>query len=158
MSACFLFSLQFPDLPVVMLLLGVCFPFFLSRYMKRMVDQEPAYARFSPLWLCGIYTVIFGTLICSLFTAVYVTVINPSFMSDYFNSVIATLESATVPENYSGMADVLRRAKEQHILPGGMQFVATMGWFTCFGGSILSLVIALIISGSRRRATESMWR
>jgi hypothetical protein len=39
-----------------------------------------------------------------------------------------------------------------------MQFVATMGWFTCFFGSVLSMVLAMVVSRGKPRKTAGIWR
>lgn len=151
MSACLLLSLRVEALPLLIPLLALGFPFFLAHYMRRMARREPAYCKFSALWLCGIYTVIFGTLICSLFSGVYLTVIDPGFIRTYVAGALAEIEAMPSSGEYAATADVLRRALDGHLLPGGMQFVVSMGWLTCFGGSMLSLVLALILGGGRRR-------
>lgn len=150
MSACLLLSLRIESLPVFMPLLALGFPFLLAYYMRRMARQEPAYSKFSALWLCGIYSVIFGTLICSLFSGIYLTVIDPGFIHSYIANALVEIESSPAAGEYAATTDMMRRALDGRMLPGGMQFVASMGWLTCFAGSMLSLVLALMLGGRRR--------
>lgn len=145
MSACVFLSIKVPVLPMLFLLLLAGFPFFLSYLMMRLKREEPTYSKFSALWLFGIYTVIFGTLICSLFSGVYLTLINPSFLNDYVADALATIEASPMSGQYAETSDMMRRALDEHLLPGGMQYVVSMAWFTCFSGSMLSMILALIL-------------
>jgi len=154
MSACLLLSLRIESLPVLMLLLALGFPFLLAYYMRRMSLLEPAYSKISALWLCGIYSVIFGTLICSLLSGIYLTVIDPGFIHAYVENALMEIESSPVAGEYAATTEMMRRAIDGRMLPGGMQFVASMGWLTCFVGSMLSLVLAVVIGRRRQHAAE----
>lgn len=145
MSACVLLSLRFPVLPLFLPVLVVCFVVMLWRIIRRMASEERTYYKFSALWLCGIYTVIFGTLICSLFSGIYLTLIDPGFVHNYVASAVETIEQSPQASEYASTTEVLHRALDARMFPGGMQFVATMGWLTCFGGSILSMLISAVI-------------
>lgn len=158
MSMCLLLSLRFPVLPVFVGPLALFFPFLLARLMKRMAVACPGYGKFSALWLFGIYTVIFGTLICSLVSGVYLTLIEPGFIGSYVTSAIATLEASPQASEYSDTVDLMRQALEARMLPTGMEFVSSMAWLTCFAGSMLSLVIAAIIGKTQSRKAADMWR
>ncbi len=147
MSACVLFSLSMPALPMLVPLLALGFPVLLGYYMKR-----------SALWLFGIYSVIFGTLICSLFSALYLVVINPGFIASYVSTTLSTIEASPVAAEYVDMTTVMRSALESRRLPSGMQFVTTIGWFSCFVGSMLSMLLAGILSASKKRKTADMFR
>ncbi len=153
MSACLLMSLRIEILSMLVFPLMACFPIVLGMTMKRIATREPAYMKVSALWLGGIYTVIFGTLICSLFSGVYLLFIDPGFVNSYFDHAITTIESSPMAVEYEATTDLMREAMDAHILPTGMEFVSTMGWITCFAGSILSLVLSVIIvkTGKKRR-------
>lgn len=157
-STCFLYGLHEPMLQTLVLPMLIVFPFLMAFMMKRLAKACPAYNRFSPLWLFGIYSVIFGTLICMLFSMLYVIFIDPGFIAAYAQSMLNELEAMPASEKYASTIDVIRYAIESHQLPSGPKFVTTMGWFTCFSGSILSLILALIISRSSSRKRISMFR
>ena len=158
MSACVLFSLSMPALPMLVPLLALGFPVLLGYYMKRLAKACPSYGKFSALWLFGIYSVIFGTLICSLFSALYLVVINPGFIASYVSTTLSTIEASPVAAEYVDMTTVMRSALESRRLPSGMQFVTTIGWFSCFVGSMLSMLLAGILSASKKRKTADMFR
>lgn len=156
--ACFLLSLKFGVLQMLVLPLMIGFPFLLAMLMKKLAAHEPAYRRFSPLWLFGIYGVIFGTLICMLFSLSYLAFLDPSFITEYVQSSIDSLQTLPESHKYEATVDVLRKAMDSHLLPTRSQFVTSMAWFTCFAGSILSLFLALIISRTQIKKRLSMFR
>ena len=151
MSACLLFSVKIPVLPVLLLPLAIGFPFLLWTLMKKIVKEEPSYKKFSSLWLGGIYTVIFGTLICMFFSGIYLVMFEPGFVHLYVMNAIEAVENSAVAGDYESSIIMMRQALESHILPSGMEFLTTMGWFTCFIGSMMSLIIALIMSQGAKR-------
>lgn len=157
-SICFFLSVRVPFLQTLMLPLIIAFPFFLGYLMKRMARTEPTYNRFSPLWLFGIYSVIFGSLICALFAGIYLSYIDSSFLVRYITQAIADINASPAAKDYRATVEMMQEALDSHILPSGMQFVSSMAWFTCFSGSILSLVLALILSRKSPKKSVSMFR
>lgn len=154
MSACVLMSIKFPALPMLLLPLGIGFPFVLWVLLKKIVKAEPSYNKFSALWLGGIYTVIFGTLICLFLSGLYVVFVEPGFVHLYITNAIEAVESTPMAGNYEASIRMMREALEAHLLPSGLEFLTTMAWTTCFCGSILSLIIALLMSKGGRRVTR----
>ena len=146
MSACVLFSINFPPLPMLLFPLGIGFPFLLWFLIRKISREEASYNKFSSLWLGGIYTVIFGTLICLFLSALYIVFIQPDFVAIYVNNALEAVESSPMAADYAESIEMMHKAIEAHILPSGMEFLTTMAWFTCFCGSVLSAVIALIIN------------
>lgn len=157
MSGCFLLSVEVPSLQMLILPLAIGFPILMAVMMRRLCRREPSYMRTSALWLFGIYTVIFGTLICCLFTALYLVAVDPGFLGRYVATALAAMESSSAAGQYADTIDLMRRAMDSKLLPTPTEFVSTMGWLTCFAGSVLSLILALIITATRRRAAD-MWR
>lgn len=151
--ACFLLSVRWDFLSLLMFPLMLLFPFVLGYMMRRMATTEPGYNRFSPMWLFGIYTVIFGTLIASLFSSLYLTFVDPGFVNTYISNTIAIIESSPMAAEYEATTDMMRRALDSHQVPSGLQFVTTMGWCVCFSGSMLSLVLSFILSRRKSRDT-----
>ena len=154
MSACLLMSVKIPALPLLILPLGIGFPFVLFNLMKRIAKSETSYSKFSSLWLGGIYTVIFGTLICMFLSALYITFVEPGFVHIYVDNALKAIESSPMADQYESSIILMREAMEARILPSGLEFLTTMAWFTCFIGSILSLMIAMIISKSSSKVSR----
>lgn len=151
MSMCLLASLKFPGLPVLVLPLMCGVPVVLYFLMRRVRDTDERCRRVSSLWLMGIYTFIFGSLICALVSDLYVMFAEPHFVRDYVALALQELESAPDPSQFASQTDLLRSALNSHALPGNMQFIASMGWATCFAGSLLSLITAAILAPRRPR-------
>lgn len=156
MSACLLLSVKIQVLPMLLLPLGLAFPFVLWIMLKKIVREEPSFNKFSSLWLGGIYTVIFGTLICMFLSALYIMFIEPDFVTLYVNNALTAVESSPMAAEYESSVEMMRNAMAAHILPSGFEFLTTMAWFTCFSGSMLSLVLALIMSKSGKRTVEGL--
>lgn len=158
MSACLLLSLKVDILPMLIFPLAIGFPFLLARIMRGIARQQPAYLKVSALWLAGIYSVIFGSLICTFLSALYLTFVEPSFVSAYVANAIATIESSPMAAEYEATTSLMREAMDSHMLPSGIEFISTMAWCTCFSGSILSLILAFFIVRFRKRDTSASWR
>ena len=154
MSACLLLSIKFPVLPIFILPLGIGFPFLLWVLMKRIEKAEPAFHKFSSLWLGGIYTVIFGTIIALFLSALYVVIVEPGFVYLYINNALEAVESSQMASEYETSIKLMREAMDAHLLPSGFEFLSSMAWFTCFAGSILSLILALFMSRSGNKVTK----
>ena len=154
MSACFLMSIKMPALPMLLLPLTIGFPFLLWALLRRISREEPSYLKLSSLWLGGIYTVIFGTLICMLLSGLYLVFVEPGFVGLDVNNAIDIVSSSPMAAEYEETIALMERAMEAHILPSGMEFLTTMGWLTCFMGSVVSLVIALLMTKIGRTVSE----
>ena len=154
MSACFLMSIRMPSLPMLLLPLMIGFPFVLWRLLKRICIAEPAYKKFSSLWLAGIYTVIFGTLICTLFSAIYMFFIEPGFVIQYVNNAIEVVEASPMASQYQQTVALMKEAIDNHILPSPTEFLTTMAWLTCFSGSMISLFVALLMTRMSGKVSE----
>ena len=154
MSFCLLLSIKLPALPMFLLPLSIGFPFILWMLMRRIVKSEPSYNKFSSMWLGGIYTVIFGSLICLFLSALYVTFIEPNFVWHYVNNAIEAIESSPMSGDYEETLLLMKEAMKAHILPSSFEFLTTMAWFTCFSGSVLSLLLALLIGRSTKKVTR----
>lgn len=146
MSFCQMASVNSSSGNFVFMGMFLAFPFILYLFMKRMVRTHPAFSKMMAVWVYGIYTVIFGTLICALFTACYIYFIYPDFLSDMADQHLTlikshprgTLSASTV--SYFEDLDAIYR----HIPP--MQFVAAMGWATAFYGCVISCPLAFFVS------------
>lgn len=152
---CFLLGNRFPQLPLlsVPLLLGV--PFVMLLLMKPVVKETPQYLRFSPLWLFGIYTFIFASLICALFMALYLMFIEPHFITTSLANAAASIRAAGLESQFAEQLSVIDMALSRGAVPSPMQLVAAMAWTTCFGGSVLSMALAWIVTlGGRNKAFQ----
>lgn len=154
MSACILLSIKIPALPMLLIPLALGFPVVLWSLMRKISKEEPSYNKFSSLWLGGIYTVIFGTLISTFLSGLYVTFFEPDFVNIYINNALEAIEATPMADQYEASIHLMHEAIDAHILPSGLEFLTSMAWFTCFTGSILSLVIALLMTKTRKNVSR----
>ena len=154
MSACFLLSVRIPALPMFMLPLAAGFPVVLWMLLRKICIEQPSYRKLSSLWLAGIYTVIFGTMVCLLLSGLYITFFEPGFVGLYIQNAIDVLQASPVSADYGASIEILKEMAEAHLLPSSMEFLLTISWFTCFMGSVLSLVIALLMTRNSRKAID----
>ena len=146
-AACFLFSLRLPAVSAGVFPLLCCTLVLLYLRMRRLAAVDEAYRRVAPLWLYGIYTFVFGSLIAALFTAVVMIFVEPGFIGRYLAESVAQVEASPMAAEFAEHTALMHRALDAGILPSESQFVSTMGWFTAFGGSMLSLIMAALVSG-----------
>lgn len=129
-------------------------PFLLYRLMGRLSSRYPQYSSYWPLWLFGIYSFIFATLICALLAAVYLVFVEPAFISTYFHNALDALESLSAEPaspDFSAQAEVIRSAIDRRMLPSSMELVASMSWLCAFGGAVLSAALARLYVTVRSR-------
>jgi hypothetical protein len=158
MALCFMLSLRLPQLSFMLLLLTVGIPFVVGAIMWQVCKREPHYCRFTPLWLMGIYTFIFGSLIAAAVSAAWLLLVDPSFLYSYISNALALFKSAPAGTVPAAELTMLQQAIENKAIPSPMQFVFTMIWTTSFLGSLLSMAIAAvmtIICRSRFQSTDS---
>ena len=158
MSACMLMGLKISFLPMLLLPLAIGFPFLLWIIMRNIGRVEPSYMKFSSLWLGGIYSVIFGTIICLFLSALYVVNFEPGFFAAYVRQSIESIEATPMADDYAGTITLMKEALEAKILPSSLEFLTTMSWLTCFAGSILSFVLALLITKMSGKVSEAFDR
>lgn len=151
MSACILLSIKIPMMPLFLVPLAVGFPILLWVLMKNIIKADPSYNKFSTIWLGGLYTVIFGTLISLFLSALYIKFFEPNFVWYYVNNALEAVESSPMVGDYEQAITLMREAMEAHILPSSFEFLTTLAWFTCFSGSIISLFLALILSKNGKK-------
>lgn len=146
MAGCFFFSLDSAVASFMLLPLLIAFPFILAMRTIALARANPQYRKVAPLWVYGIYSTIFATLICSLFSALYMVLINPGFMHDYITRSVELLQASPLASEYTSEIELMKKMSESDRIPSPMQLVTSMGWAICFGGSMISLPIAWIAS------------
>lgn len=147
-AASVLLSNRVPGLGILALPSLLAAPFLLASLMKRVAADRPSYRSFFPLWLFGIYSFIFATLICALLSALYLVFIEPGFVGTYFSNAVSAMEEASRQSqgvDFSRQAEVFRAAVDNRLLPSPMELVASMSWLSAFTGSVLSALVARVV-------------
>lgn len=155
-SACLIFSLRSALASLLALPVTAAFPVVIGFCIIRFARNNPDHRKVAALWVFGIYTTIFATLICALLTAFYLLLFDPGFIREYITESARLLEASPMAADYSAQTAALKRISESHAVPTPMQFVASMGWSTCFLGSMISLPFAFIASRTGRWMPQRM--
>ena len=148
LAGLFFMSLKYPFANVAIFPVALGFPLLLAWQMRKWLRTDSSYCKISTLWLGGIYTCIFGSLITALFTSVMLLFVVPGFLGQYLMQAADTLAQSPMAADYSLEIEVARRAAARGMLPSPLNFAMTMAWATSFFGSLLSFVLAAIISRS----------
>lgn len=144
-ASCFLFSMHAEVLSLFMFILIAGVPALLAARMRRMAAEVEAYARIAPLWLMGIYTFIFASLIAILFTTAILLFVEKGLLYRMAESGIEQLKANNADGSFSRQIELGNLALEKHLIPTPVDFSLTMAWGTSFVGSIISLVTAWLI-------------
>lgn len=133
-----------PWLSWVALALVVSMPFYTWRLMRQYFVEEQGFPNFSSLWMMGILTFIYGSLLAGLASWAVMTWVRPNYIYDTMQQMIA-LYSSNPSEDAQLLVDVLRSMIAQGKMPRPIEMVMTAFWLTSFAGSMLSLVVAIVV-------------
>lgn len=133
-----------PLLGLVGLLLMLGVPFVVYRLLAKSYRLTEFKATYSELWLEGIVTFFFATLIVSAVSVIFMTWIYPGWLVDQFHIAIAQGEASDLPQ-LQNMAAILSEALAQHMLPSPIQLTLDMAWLVLFSGSMLSMLLAWVV-------------
>ncbi|MBO5053218.1 MAG: DUF4199 domain-containing protein [Muribaculaceae bacterium] len=138
-----LMVIYYPVLSWVVLLMMLCVPFIVFRYMRRAAVSANGTARYADTALHGISMVIFATLIMSMVVYIYLKFINPDYIFNTVNGMIVALKDSGRQEDLE-IAEQLGRVVEAHALPSAIKMVIPLAVLTVISGFILSLILAPI--------------
>ena len=129
----------------VLMLMIVCLPVAVYATMRTTVGRTRGKVAWSSLWMQGIMSFLFGSVICGLVTMIYLKFIEPNFLVDLFQMCIDTY--ASIPGNEAAqVTEMLQNMVKHGAVPTATSFTMSMFWLTAFSGSMLSLFLALIAS------------
>ena len=129
----------------VLMLMMVCLPIAVYATMRTTVGRTRGKVVWSSLWMQGIMSFLFGSVICGLVTMVYLKFVEPNFLVDLFQMCIDTY--ASIPGKEAEQAtEMLQNIVKHGGVPTATSFTMSMFWLTAFSGSMLSLFLALIAS------------
>lgn len=140
----FAFAPMVPMLSVVSLVLMAGVPVLIYIFLRRSYIDDYCKTVFSSLWMEGIAIFFCGSLISSLVAVAYMTWINPGYINGLVDTLIASY-NAVDWDRGKEFADILERARAQHLIPSPVQLAVDMIWLIVFSGSILSMLMALLV-------------
>lgn len=143
LSVSVVFSDRAALLPVLALVLIVCWPLAIYRIQRREHLAAGGAMPYAGLWLTGIMTVVFGSLICALVTCGVITALRPNFIYEQMQEALDIYRQ--VPEmRGSEMMTVMQQATDKGMLPSPIEYAMQMFWLTSFAGSVISAVLAFV--------------
>lgn len=126
-------------------ILLIALPFVLYYIMLRYKKQEPENAHFSQLWMFGIFLFFFASLLSGIVEYVYYRYINPTYIEMQMAALLDLIEEITQAQN-SEMLQIMRTGLEKGGAPSPIEMVFQTIWTNVFLGSLLSIIVALIVS------------
>lgn len=135
---------------VVLMLMILCLPIAVYSTMRMTITRTRGQVTWSSLWMQGIMSFLFGSVICGLVTMVYLKFVEPTFLSDIVQRCIDTY--ASIPgKEAAEVTEMLRNVVEMGMVPTASSFTTSMFWLTAFSGSVLSLFLAIIAGSIGKR-------
>jgi len=130
----------------------IAVPTFAYILLARSFKARP-FSTFSALWLQGICTFFFGSLIMAVASYVCMRWLYPTFIADQINAVVEIYGAIDDPDARS-MASMLQKASETKSLPTPIEVSLEMIYMAVFSGSLLSMVLSLVVRSRGRRGNS----
>ncbi len=136
-------SVRFPILSLLTLAMTIYLPIAVFRWMRRSHAASEYRSTVSELWMQGIMTFIFGSLICAVVSMVYLRWVEPDLiMSMIKHAIDGYSQIGTASANE--MVFMLRSMIDQHAVPTPGTLSIAMFWLSVSAGSVISLPLALV--------------
>lgn len=128
-------------------------PFFVYHMLRRSSTSTGGWG-FAELWSEGIASFFLGTLLPAAVAYVCLRFVTPTFISDTVAYAISYVE-ASGDAAMQPMADSLKAVVARQGLPTAADVAAQLISFNIIAGTLLSLIGALAVTVSRRRAAKN---
>ncbi len=132
------------QLAVVVIAMVLLLPCVLYHYERKMYKAEYGFTEYSGLWMLGILTMIYGSLITSFVTLGVFTFLRPGYFYEQAQLCITLYSTSTDPQVQESVT-MLKRMVEGNMLPKPIEVVFAAFWLWSFVGSILSALVALVV-------------
>lgn len=119
-------------------------PVALYLMMNRTRQRYGMQCTFSALWLEGICTFFFGSLLMALFCYVALRFIWPGFIAHQVDAIVSTystIDSAQARD----IASTMDKARKSGLIPSPIDIALELVYIGVFSGSVLSMIFALIV-------------
>ena len=126
------------------LVMAVGVPVATYLLLRRAYRADYGTTRFSELWMQGICTFFFGSLIMAVALYVFLGYIEPGYIYSLVGQAVDTYRVVGTPQAVE-MADMLQKLADSHMLPSPIMVAVDMIWTVSFTGSVLSLLLSLIV-------------
>ncbi len=138
------YSMSQPPLGLLSLVLMSGVPAVIYIMLRRSYVSDLGKTLFSSLWMEGIMIFLCGGMIASFIAVMYMRWIEPNFL-DHQVTMMIDLYNSTDWERGKEFAEMLQRARDQHLIPRPIELAVDMLWLIVFSGSILSMLMSLLV-------------
>lgn len=142
MSVAMVFSDKLPLLSFVVLGMLIFTPVIIYKMLRARYIFDSCTTDFSSLWMIGILTFIYGSLICTAVTYALLEWLRPDFFYDMAQLVIDQYSKVPAAND---MVETLTKIVDKGLLPSTLEFLFQMFWLTSFLGSLVSAIVAVIV-------------
>lgn len=142
-SLCMIFADRFAPLGTAAIVLLLALPFVVQREQRKVFVASDGMSEYAELWMHGILLFLLGGLVTGLVTYLVLQTARPGFAYEQVDAMLEVYEQMPELKN-SEIVDVMRRARDNGLLPTPIEMVVNVFWFVSFGGSLLSALTALI--------------
>lgn len=146
-------SVRFPILSLLTLAMIIYLPIAVCRWMRMSHAASGGKSTVSELWMQGIMTFIFGSLICAVVSMAYLRWVEPDLIMTMVRESIVNYSQIGTP-SANEIASVLRAMIDQNAVPTPGALSIAMFWLSVSAGSIISLPLALIARMRSLRSTR----
>lgn len=131
-------------LSLLTLIMMLAVPAVIYFFLRRAYIADGRRSSFSALWLQGICTFFFGSLLMAVTVYVYTRLVQPNFMPEAFESLRQAYAMIDTDEAQQ-MVRWIENAQKHHLYPPASQLAVAFIWGAVFTGSILSMIISFVI-------------
>ena len=137
----YIFGDYFPPLSFLFIAMVIGVPFVVYYFQRRKFIEDDGFTEYAGLWMLGIMLFLLGTLIASFIVYLVLQHVRPTFMYDQAQVLIDAYKD--VPEmKDNDMLRVIKRMKDENLMPSPIEVVMNMYWLITFSGSLLSAITA----------------
>lgn len=145
---CMVGSARWPGLSLLFLALAVGVPFFAYMLLRGDYRHADGLHNMAAVWLNGLVMFVGGALLSSMILYVYLRWIDPGYLPGQWDLLVEGLREAPDAE-VRAFSEQCRRAAENGFSISPIIFAMSLVWMCAFGGTVTSLVLALIITMRR---------
>lgn len=140
-----------PLFDAMALLMFAFTPFVLYYIMLRYHRENGYLSGFSLLWMMGIMLFFFASLICAIPEYVFYQYINPDYIANAMTQSVKLIEDMGLMQN-DETYNQMRQLIEEGTTPTALQMIMSSMWSNVFFGSLLSIVVAPIVTRKKNKA------
>ena len=117
-------------------------PYVAYKLLRRSFIKSGGRLWLLAIWLEGVFIFMFGSLLVAVAAYVFFNYLSPGYFNNLLNMGIEVYSQ--YPE-MAEMAEVLRNAKENNLIPSSIEMAISTAWSITVSGSLLSYLLAAIV-------------